>query len=102
MNEANQERTSQSDQRAVTRGAGGRIAERIVANELEVRGFHVSSLNKDGQLANADLLAAGHGKVWQVQVKGARHTPKRPMVGSVWVLHAGDRFAKWRVGIQPS
>jgi hypothetical protein len=75
MYKSKQEQTSQSGHVRVTRGAGGRIAERIVANELEVRGFHVTSLNKDGQLANADLLAAGHGKVWQVQVKGARHRP---------------------------
>jgi hypothetical protein len=76
MDESEQEHARRTDQITVTRGTGGRIAERIVANELEVRGFHVTSLNKDGQLGNADLLAAGHGKVWQVQVKGARHRPK--------------------------
>ena len=49
----------------------GRIAERIVSNELEYRGFRVSDLNKEGTSANADLLAAKDGKTWQIQVKGA-------------------------------
>lgn len=49
----------------------GRIAERIVANELEYRGFRVSDLNKEGVAANADLLAVKGGKAWQIQVKGA-------------------------------
>ena len=54
----------------------GRIAERIVSNELESRGFRVSDLNKEGTSANADLLAAKDGKTWQIQVKGATHTSK--------------------------
>jgi len=49
----------------------GRIAERIAANELESRGFHVTDLNKDGIKANADLLAVKGGKTWQIQVKGS-------------------------------
>lgn len=49
----------------------GRIAERIVSNELEYRGFRVSDLNKEGPSANADLLAAKDGNTWQIQVKGA-------------------------------
>lgn len=49
----------------------GRIAERIVANELEARGFRVTDLNKEGTATNADLLAAKSGKTWQIQVKGA-------------------------------
>jgi hypothetical protein len=49
----------------------GRIAERIVSNELEARGFRVSDLNHEGLAANADLLAVGHEHVWQIQVKGA-------------------------------
>ena len=49
----------------------GRIAERIVSNELEYRGFRVSDLNKEGTSANADLLAARDGKTWQIQVKGS-------------------------------
>jgi hypothetical protein len=49
----------------------GRLAERIVANELEWREFKVSDLNKDGLSPNADLVAAKGGKTWQVQVKGA-------------------------------
>jgi hypothetical protein len=40
----------------------GRIAERIVSNELEYRGFRVSDPNKEGTSANADLLAAKVGK----------------------------------------
>jgi hypothetical protein len=54
-------------------GNVGRIAERIVANELEARGFRVSDLNKEGTSANADLLAVKDGKSWQIQVKGATH-----------------------------
>lgn len=53
----------------------GKIAERIVANELEARGFRVSDLNRDGLAPNADLLAAGHGKAWQIQVKGSTNAP---------------------------
>jgi hypothetical protein len=49
----------------------GRIAERIVANELEFRGFKVTDLNKDGLSPNVDLLAALDGRLLQVQVKGA-------------------------------
>jgi hypothetical protein len=49
----------------------GRMAERIVSNELESRGYRVSDLNKEGTAANADLLAAKDGKTWQIQVKGA-------------------------------
>jgi hypothetical protein len=49
----------------------GKIAERIAANELEAHGFRVSDLNRDGISANADLLAAREGSVWQVQVKGS-------------------------------
>jgi hypothetical protein len=49
----------------------GRIAERIVSNELEYHGFRVSDLNKEGTSANADLLAVKDGKPWQIQVKGS-------------------------------
>jgi len=49
----------------------GRIAERIVANELEARGFRVSDLNKEGTSNNADLLAAKGGRTIQIQVKGS-------------------------------
>ncbi len=48
----------------------GRIAERIVSNALEARGFRVTDLNSDGLSANADLLAAKNKRVWQIQVKG--------------------------------
>jgi hypothetical protein len=50
----------------------GRIAERIVANELEFHGFLVRDLNLEGLAANVDLLAVKDGKIWQIQVKGAR------------------------------
>ncbi|SRR6266568_1239395 len=56
---------------SINRHNVGRIAERIVSNELESRGFRVSDLNKEGTSANADLLAAKDGKTWQIQVKGA-------------------------------
>lgn len=55
----------------INRGNVGRIAERVVSNELEFRGFRVSDLNKEGTAANADLLAAGNGRTWQFQVKGS-------------------------------
>ncbi len=58
---------------AINRTNVGRIAERIVSNELEYRGFRVSDLNKEGTSANADLLAAKDGKATQVQVKGATY-----------------------------
>lgn len=53
----------------------GRIAERIVANELEARGFRVSDLNKEGTAANADLLAVSTHQTCQIQVKGAANGP---------------------------
>jgi hypothetical protein len=56
----------------------GRIAERIVANELEARGFRVSDLNSDGTAANADLLAVSPDTTLQVQVKGAANSVVEP------------------------
>jgi hypothetical protein len=56
----------------------GRIAERIIANELEARGFRVSDLNSDGTAANADLLAVSPNLTLQVQVKGAANADKDP------------------------
>jgi hypothetical protein len=56
---------------SINRHNVGRIAERIVSNELEYRGFRVSDLNKEGISANADLIAVKDGKTWQIQVKGA-------------------------------
>lgn len=53
----------------------GRIAERIVSNELEFHGFRVSDLNKEGTSVNADLLAARNGQTWQILVKGASMGP---------------------------
>jgi hypothetical protein len=61
----------------------GRVAERVVSNELESRGFRVSDLNKKGTSANADLLAAKDGKTWQIQVKGASEG------GSGWWVNYG-------------
>ncbi len=49
----------------------GKIAERIVMNELESRGYRATDLNKDGLSANSDILAAKGGKTWQIQVKGS-------------------------------
>jgi hypothetical protein len=54
----------------------GTIAERIVANEFEARGFRVSDLNKDGYAANADLLAVSPDLTLQIQVKGAANQTK--------------------------
>jgi hypothetical protein len=56
----------------------GRIAERIVANEPEARGFRVSDLNKEGVAANADLLAVKPDQTLQIQVKGAANKQKVP------------------------
>src|SRR5579863_179593 len=53
-----------------------RIAERIVANELEARGFRVSDLNKDGPAANADLVAISPSQRLLIQVKGSTNGPK--------------------------
>lgn len=53
----------------------GKIAERIVMNELEAYGYRATDLNKDGLSANADLLAAKGGKIWQIQVKGCLNKP---------------------------
>jgi hypothetical protein len=63
---------ARSVKRSSERRSIGRIAERIVANELEFHGFLVRDLNLEGLAANVDLLAVKEGKVWQVQVKGAR------------------------------
>lgn len=59
-----------------------KIAERIVANELEARGFRVSDLNRDGNAPNVDLLAISHGNPLQVQVKGTpNHHPNNWRLG---------------------
>lgn len=59
----------------------GRIAERIVANELEARGFRVSDLNSDGTAANADLLAVSPNLTLQFQVKGSANTDDHWWIG---------------------
>jgi hypothetical protein len=68
----------------IARGNVGKIAERIVMNELEARGYRVTDLNKDGLSANADLLAAKDGRVWQLQVKGASNKEDEH-----WWIHYG-------------
>lgn len=55
----------------LTKQSIGKIAERIVMNELEFNGYRATDLNKDGLSANSDVLAVKDGKAWQVQVKGA-------------------------------
>ncbi|MSR79043.1 MAG: hypothetical protein EXS59_02770 [Candidatus Taylorbacteria bacterium] len=67
----------------VNKGNVGKIAERIVMNELQFRGYQTTDLNKDGLRANADILASKDGKVWQIQVKGATNTP----TGRWWVQY---------------
>lgn len=57
----------------IGKGNAGRIAERIIANELEYLGFTVRDLNLEGLAANADLLAVKDGQVWLIQVKGSRY-----------------------------
>ena len=47
-------------------------------NELEARGYRVTDLNKDGLSANADLIAAKGGKIWQKQEKGSTNTMAKP------------------------
>jgi hypothetical protein len=60
----------------------GRIAERIVANELDYRGFTVRDLNLEGLAANVDLLAVdGNGNAWQIQVKGSTYDTNYPNNG---------------------
>jgi hypothetical protein len=77
------------DARTVDEGCGvdkesvGSIAERIVANELERRGFHVTIL-KTGT-PNADLKAERDGRVWYIQVKGASQLKTRSGWEDWWV-----------------
>lgn len=65
----------------ICKGNVGRIAERIVANELEYRGFTVRDLNLEGLAANVDLLAVKGGSAWQIQVKGSSYELKYPNNG---------------------
>lgn len=59
----------------ISRKNVGRIAERIVMNELDARGFRSTDLNKDGVSTNVDLVAAKGGRIFQVQVKGSSIKP---------------------------
>ncbi len=68
--------TAVDDKIELSKGSVGKIAERIVMNELEARGFRVTDLNKDGLSANADLIAARDGATFQIQVKGATNKAK--------------------------
>lgn len=61
---------------ALTKQSIGKIAERIVMNELEFHGYRATDLNKDGLSANSDILAVKDGKTWQIQVKGATNKEK--------------------------
>ena len=69
---------------ALTKLNVGKIAERIVMNELEFRGYRATDLNKDGLSANADILASKAGHIWQIQVKGAVNEP-----GKRWWIQYG-------------
>ena len=80
----------------ISQGTVGRIAERIVANEFEARGFRVSDLNKEGVAANADLLAVSTTQTLQVQVKGATNPPK-----SRWWVGYGHFSAEYIEGETP-
>jgi hypothetical protein len=54
----------------------GRIAERIVMNELEARGFHIIDLAYTSKTsANVDFIASKNGKSYYVQVKGMTNKP---------------------------
>ena len=70
----------------IGKGSIGRIAERIVANELEFHGFQVRDLNLEDLAANVDLLAVKEEKIWQIQVKGARFDTNFP---NGWWFHYG-------------
>jgi hypothetical protein len=59
----------------------GKIAERIVANELESYGFVVRDLNLEGLAANVDLLAVKARKIWLIQVKGSSYNETYPNNG---------------------
>ena len=52
----------------LTKQSIGKIAERIVMNELESRGYRATDLNKDGLSANSDILAAKDGKSLWLEV----------------------------------
>ena len=55
----------------VVKGNVGRIAERIVMNELESRGYHIIDLAYTSKtFANVDFIASKGGRSFNVQVKG--------------------------------
>ncbi|MFZ1075713.1 MAG: hypothetical protein WAN50_05060 [Minisyncoccia bacterium] len=74
----------------------GKIAERIVMNELESRGYRTTDLNKDGMSANSDILAAKNGKTWQIQVKGATNK-----IGARWWIQYGHSDSETISGREP-
>lgn len=76
------------------------IASRIVANELEFRGFRVTDLNRDSLSANVDLLAASRGRCLQIQVKGASQI-KRADGWEDWWVGYGYADAKVVAGAKP-
>jgi hypothetical protein len=67
---------------AIDRELVGSVAERIAANELEAQGYRVTLLSKGAD--NADLVAIGKSRVWQIQVKGTGATDQRN-----WSFHYG-------------
>lgn len=66
----------------VVKGNVGRIAERIVMNELESRGYHIIDLAYTSKtFANVDFIASKGGESFNVQVKGTSLKPSsRPAV----------------------
>jgi hypothetical protein len=77
LNEAKKDPNAMSEPQ-IRKQNVGRIAERIVANELEYRGFLVRDLNLEGLAANVDLLAGKNEKLWQIQVKGSTYDNAYP------------------------
>jgi hypothetical protein len=65
----------------IGKGNVGRIAERIVANELEYHGFVVRDLNLEKLAANVDLLAVKNENAWFIQVKGSSYDTNYPNNG---------------------
>lgn len=68
----------------------GKIAERIVLNELEARGYRATDLNKDGISANVDLIALKEEKAWQIQVKGATNGKDNKGNWEPWWINYGQ------------
>lgn len=62
----------------VDKGNVGRIAERIVMNELEARGYHIIDLAYASRtFANVDFIASKNGRSFNVQVKATSVKPNK-------------------------